>query len=681
MNDDEKWDEFKRNSARIQKASVSEKLDAIAAAINAMHADTSQIPNLSSKIMGDEGAIDTANSMAMDPSAPDAPPDAGGLGDESMNKEDMNAPPVPDDAAGAAPEAPPVGDVPPGAPAPDAPPIGGDAGAGGVPPGLPGGASGEGGEEDDDLSDEDIEALLDEIYGSMGGTGSDEAPPEPAVGDTSPEVPVSGGAGLADAANNLLAALKQAAHEAVDSNDTGKIMELVQLEQQLQQTLGGVTNLTEADSTVGPVDSEGDAGLGDAGILPEDDGAGAEGIGALGSEPGAPIDDLEGASDIGDIGLPPEGDEPEAELAPDANAGEDTSLSNLTRDGKDSADDNSPDDDSEAKPKDESKEDESDDSSDKSDDNKKSDDDKDDKKDVKKSADCDEDEEECDEDHPSELEDFLEDVKKSAIPPTPSFRDMMAGKFDMKYFMKGDREGYIDGDQIFKDPMVDKVDMEGVTDGCGRYLAKSDDRIATARSIFDRELMTGYTDPDSIAQPRGAEAALSQTGTTNPEGISQSEPIMDIRKSSDDDIASSGTAQDALSHTGTTDPESVAQAEPAVSMDGGDESEGETVQKSEDNIAPAMVEPPKPDENSSNIAKGRHIMTLKEMMGSIANSQSRPFAKSSVSGDIARPELTAATEFQKSQNPPVRMGHGVDPMDVIRNDLTEYNLYKARTKF
>jgi len=659
MNDDEKWDEFKRNSARIQKASVSEKLDAIAASLNAMHADTSQIPNLSSKIMGDEGAIETANSTAMGSPTPDAPPDMGGLGDESMNTEDMNMPPAPEDGTGAAPEAPPVGGAPPSAPAPDAPPVGGDMGD---MPGAPGAPESEG---DDDLSDEDIEALLDEIYGAMDGSKSDEAPPEPAIGNADPEVPATGGAGLADAANNLLAALRQAAHEAVDADDTGKVMELIQLEQQLQQTLGGITDLTEPDTTIGP---EGDADLSDAGAMPEDEGAGMAGADALdGFAPDLSPDDLGEASDIADgADLPPE--EGESEPAPDADSGIDTSLSNLSSDSKSEKGDSA-----EGDSKEKSAGDSKDDSKD---DDKESKDDDDDKKDVKKSADCDEDED-CDE---PESEDIDEIIKKSMIPPTPSFKDMMEGKFDMKYFMKGDREGYVDGDLIFKDPMVDKVDMEGMPDGCGRYLAKSDDRIATARGIFDREMMTGYTDPDSIAQPRGAEEALSHTGSTNPEGVSQADRIMDIRKSSDDDIASSGTAQEALSHTGTTDPESVAQAEPAINIDGGDESEGETVQKSEENIAPAMVEPPKADENS-NIAKGRHIMTLKEMMNGIATSQSRPFAKSSVSGEISRPELTAATEFQKSQNPPVRMGHGVDPMDVIKNDLNEYNLYKARTKF
>ncbi len=526
MDIEEAWDNFRSKS--FQKASVQEQLDTLAAAINEIRTDTSRTAEIVPQIMGDNAAIDSANAEAG--AAMPGAPDMGGMGGEDMNAMDEQMPPEGGDMGadmgedmGATPE--------PGAEDMMSPDMGGDEA---MPP-MEGGGEYEGESEDDYMSDEDIDALLDSIYGDIKADEEEPTSDVPEMGVQEPTIPASGGAGLAEATNNLLAALKQAAHEAVDMNDIDRVVELSHMEQQIMQTLGNEVGIEEPTMGEAPP------------------------MGADVPEEQTPMDlpfDPEAAPDVSEEGAVEEDIMPEeTEAAPEAEEPED---------------------------KEEDK----------------------DEEDVKKSATCDEagnSPESFEKDGEAggdmggddgmaeaTMDDEIGGVVKSAdyVPPSPSFKDMMSGKVDMVAFMKGDCEGYIDEAQIYKDPFVDPV--EGGIDGKTSFM-KADDRIATARSIFDMPMSrSGHKDPASIATAGEAQEALEHTGEQDPESISTADKIIDVKKSAEDigkisassgstdpdSIASAGTAQEALSHEGTQDPNSVASAKEAVDMDSGNDSEG-----------------------------------------------------------------------------------------------------------
>ena len=536
MDIDEAWDNFRSKS--FQKASVQEQLDTLAAAINEIKTDTSRTAEIVPQIMGDNAAIDSANAEA-GAAMPGAPDMMGGMGGEDMNAMDEQMPPEGGDMGADM-----GGEMGAEAPVPGAedmtPP---DMGGGAEPP-MEGGGEYAGESEDDYMSDEDIDALLDSIYGGM-----EEEPTEdiPAEGVQEPMIPASGGAGLAEATNNLLAALKQAAHEAVDQNNIDRVVELSHIEQQIMQTLGNEVGIEEP--TMGEVPD----------------------MGAPVPEEQTPMDlpfDPEAAPDVsegaGGEEIMPEETEEAPEMEEEVEVEE-----------KDDEDD----------------------------------------EDVKKSATCDaagnspesfEKDGEAAGDGMAEgtMGEEIEGVVKSEgyVPPSPSFKDMMSGRVDIVAFMKGDCEGYIDEAQIYKDPAVDPI--EGGIDGKTSFM-KADDRIATARSIFDMPMSrSGHKDPASIATAGEAQEALAHTGEQDPDSISTADKIIDVKKSAEDigeisassgstdpdSIASAGTAQQALSHQGTQDPESVATAKEAVNMGSGNDSEGskESIDISIEKSVPAM---------------------------------------------------------------------------------------------
>lgn len=541
MDTDEAWDDFRTKS--FQKASVQEQLDTLAAAINEIRADTSRTAEIVPQIMGDNAAIDQANADAgMGAAMSGAPDMMGGMGGDEMNMTDEQMPEEGEDIgaeAGADMGADLGADMGEGVPGAEdmSPDMGGE-----MPP-IEGGDEYEGEEQSDYMSDEDLDALLESIYGDIGGEESDI----PEEGTPNPMIPSSGGAGLAEATNNLVAALKQAAHEAVDANDIDRVVQLSHMEQQIMQTLGGEVGAVEANSTTGSVP---DAGA----PIPEEQ---------------IPEDlpfDPEAAPDVSEVLTPEEEGEEmiaEEEIAPVAEPEKDEAA-------------------------------ESDEKGDDSEEEKSEEEEDDDSESTKKSMTCEGDADpesfekdgECDGMSEGEFGEEIATVAKSSVPPSPSFRDMMDGKVDMVAFMKGNAEGYIDEAEIYKDPMVDG--MESGVDGKSSFM-KADDRIATARSIFDRPMgRSGHQDPGSVATAGEAQEALDHTGEQDPDSVSTADKIIDVKKSAEDigeiltssgstdpaSIASSGSAQEALSHTGEQDPDSVASADKAVDMSSGNDSEG-----------------------------------------------------------------------------------------------------------
>lgn len=600
MDTDEAWDKFCKNSTRIQKTSLSEKLDAMMAAINEISTNSARAAQAVPEMMGDEGALGTANDAAQAQSiAPGIPPEMGGS--ENMETDAMAQNMNPEDqipGAGADAGLPPEGGAPEMPVGEDVPPMDGDIPPEAEPaPEAPGMTGPEGG-EDDEMSDEEIDALLDSL-----GMGSGAAPAEDVPGEAPvPTAPEAIGSGdLQTAANNLIAALKQAAHKAVDENNASYVVELSQVEQKLSELLGGMVNLTEPDTTAGPVE--------EAEPLPEAEDSGEGEMPPVDEGAPGPVDEAGSAPVDMESNAPPEAEgESSEEKAPE----------------KDSESDDKKSEDSDKK---EEKKDDSDD--------KKDDDD------VKKSAD------------PEDIGDPIADSVNASMSGDsvvkaqtagPSMKDMMSGKVDMLRLFKSLDEGYVDGCGIT--PIEGEIDNNYVDEN--NALLKSDDRIVTARSIFDVKTHSGEKDPDSIVTADDAKSISGDSGEQDPDSINTAKPAKKITGEEDD-------------HEGEKKQVTLERVE----MEPGESSD-------------MTIEMPARATMKSCESQGKDIMSLRDMMAIIKSESGKPSAMSTVNGDIVTPEFGIA----KSQGKPaVRMGHGVDPWEVIQNDLQEYNVYKSRSTF
>lgn len=614
MDSDEAWDRFRDDSYSVRKTSVSEKLDVIAAALQEIQTDTKRTAEVVPKIMGDEAALDTANAEAgMDGLAPEMDPGmddmAGGMmGEDMMNDENGNIPP---EIGGGMDSGAPPGDVPMGGEPPvDVPPEG--APMGGEPPM-------DEGVDNDYISDEELDRILNGSF--------DEGPEEIPAMDETPSVgapPLAGGADLDGAASNLISALKQAMHDAVDAGDMERIMMLSQKEQEIMQALGGVANITLPDTTTGPGPGE----------LPEESAEVEEEM--VEEEP--PVEDSEGEADDEEVESEDSVDEGERAVSEDDDKGDEDSEEETDEDSEDSDDTES----------------------------------------TKKSI------SEEFEDIPDEIglacgpgsgyvpdaDDGVSDISsimksmEAELFRMPSVMDIMSGNVDTVEMMKSTVDMDIPDEDIFTGTDSFEASCEK---SMGDDFMKSDDRIASAISIFDMKTESGVKNPDSIASAGDAEDALAVTGHQDPDAIASADPIMEINKSADtaeshketssghqdpDAIASAGDAEDALAHKGTQDPDSIASASRSVDEGDADSSEGT---RKELNIT------------KSTESQGKPIMSLREMM-SIAKSD-KPSMLATVNGDLDRPQLGS---IQKSNGPFVKMGHGVDPMDVIAKDLDNY---------
>lgn len=102
---------------------------------------------------------------------------------------------------------------------------------------------------------------------------------------------------------------------------------------------------------------------------------------------------------------------------------------------------------------------------------------------------------------------------------------------------------------------------------------------------------------------------------------------------------------------------------------------GKGVEKSEE-----ASKVPLDDTDAAMAKSGRHIMTFNEMMqeriaknGNYVEAPA-PAPGTTFGASVVRPELGAV---RKSASEPVRMGFGVDPRDVVKNDWAEYQVYKT----
>lgn len=92
---DNAWERFKQDAQAesIQKASLADKLDILASQMNEVVTNTRNVAKLAPELMGDQTAIDTANSMAPEAGmeGESGAPDAGGLPDPSALADELSA--------------------------------------------------------------------------------------------------------------------------------------------------------------------------------------------------------------------------------------------------------------------------------------------------------------------------------------------------------------------------------------------------------------------------------------------------------------------------------------------------------------------------------------------------------------------------------------------------------------
>lgn len=614
MDTDEAWERFCRDTVHMDKSSLNEKIDTLTAAVNEMRTDVERTAQIVPSIMGDEAAVDTANAAATG-----VPPQEDALGMDSGIPGDVSGGTGMDlagDAMATDEAVPPEAQAAGAPPAPGAPPMAdetmppvesgmGDEGMADAPlseEGPAGAPSEAPADEGDEWTDED-DAFLERILAEAGGDGADAIGGD-AVADMpeSEPAPAPAPVSMQDTFNN---ALKDAYASAVDSNDSEAIARLGKLREKIAPLLDEFSTIVNGPAAAPAAEALGAAQEGDA---PVDEGA-----------PSTETD-ADAADDAGEDA--PEG-LPESKGS-DAPAGD-------KDDGEPNGSEDSEKDEDE--PSEDSKEEKSDEKKDK----------------VEKSC--------------NGSEAVMDDsIEKDGIGigddgVANALMDEGAGKQDANGGLKDmeDTLSKSDCDMSFEDlvksgtrgtPLMDALLNGDGMSAPARYtphvdpLAKGfmdrDDKIASARSIFDMKIGKEADKPD-----------LNDL-LTDP---------MDIP-----------------SRDGHQDPSQIADAkEPEISrtvddMGGAERTEFadagmEPGEKSRQKVKAPVI---KGDE------EGRHIMTFAEMCR--VTKGDRPGLAASTMTHDPDDSLTKSSE-------PVAIGRGVNPIEVVMDDLDRYNVFKEKSDF
>ncbi len=239
MDADIAWESFRKGSG-IRKASVSEKLDAIAGQLNDIRTDADRTATLVPKIMGDQTVLDNAGEAGPAPEAEagatggnpteegtmppsTAMPADGAVGDIAANGEnDMANEDKDNKAAGPETEAPAAADTGVSPEAPIGAGTPGDNGAAGAPET----GADTGGKTPDEMSDEEIDAFLNDNGGAEGGEDAAEPPAaeggEEAAAPEAETAPAAGGSKVMDA-------IKQVAETAIEENDAATLRDVADI--------------------------------------------------------------------------------------------------------------------------------------------------------------------------------------------------------------------------------------------------------------------------------------------------------------------------------------------------------------------------------------------------------------------------------------------------------------------
>ena len=717
---EEAWNQFRKSSESIAKASVNEKLDTLAAQLNEVQTDTKRLAQIVPKIMGDENAIDEANAGAVDPTAMmggGMPPMGGG--------EEGGMPPMGGDE-GMMPEGE-EGMPPEGA-------LGAEEGGEGMPPaetpetgGAEGGDLDLGGGEDSGLEDETDDGLYsdeEEDTGDLGG--------EPTEVDSDLK-----GEGDSDA----VSVLKDALQEALDSDQMGLVSKIADAIAKLQgSSVGGENVLSgEGDLNLGSATFD-ESAIDDGGYdLPEPEGPEE----TVAEEPPAsetPADEEVKKSAIakGELDAAPEGTtEPLEQVAASSTDEIKAEVMEAVAEGLDKALGTD-----EEVPAGEESDDEYEENEEESD--------------EEESDDEPEDKNEAIADNP--FEECSEGTMKSALKMAEhaSFRDLLSIKKSYQFgidgkpakevmFMKTDNTmGQLDdiapvaaendNESFESEESVEEIPLENIESAKGETEAPD----ALEPGVRTEELPEGSEDVtegvvsetdqmDEVGQPinaGGTTEGLDEPTDNSPlvedeEEITEtlkpksatldeiSKPCQDLKSGESTDHG------DLLDDVGEKkSPSGSATPKPTVADDVGETKGRGTSEKTKsqlDDLDPHKGEGSAKDVQSqlddvghekrstehtvkpgtgllddvkemkkSASDNGKHIMSMKELM-SVRKSGQRPDAVTSTSGDLVRPELGNPIR-KTATGTPVRMGHGVDPRKVTENDWAEYNLYMAQKK-
>lgn len=654
MDTDEAWEQFCKDSARVEKASLSEKLDTMLAALNEIRIDAARTAQIVPSIMGDNAAVDTANAaapMGEEPSPGVPPAEGGGL--PPADGAEGGAPPMDgmpgagsdgtgmDDMAGDAmagkeelpPEMPP--EMPPGGEG--AGPMPADAGAGPVPPaaedaaapvqGVDGAAEEPSpeGDGDDEWTDED-DAAFNELMASLGlggagGASSGEGTPAatPEEGAPEGEAPIEGAPELGaesvpepavgeDFTTDFNNRLKDALASAVDRGDSTAIASLGKLGDKIKALLSEFDAMANGGSEPAPE------------AVPEADEAITD-ADAAEPAPAAEIDIT-------------------AEEAPEG----------------------------ESKDESEDKSEEKDDKSE-----EKADDEKDD---IKKSAECG-DTESIEKEagamgagsegasnalfsegaaKQDSDDGLLKDPTDTLVKSVPSFSSMMKGMMDsaLLYDSLDPIDGHTAIAKQYNDRAAKAVDEEEIMHPEGEVdtdFAKSESMVPDnswlARSILEMDLTGGSKEGKTpIDDVKTAESIPSgQKGHQDPTSIATAEPIKEVTGDEKSDVGEAKQVEI-----------------PSASMERGEGAGKRT------SVTMPVVKTA--EEN------GKHIMSFREMMAFAKSG--RPGTMCAVNGDITTPTYGTSSVAKSSEH---TFKFGQDPMGMLLADCDRYNVFKAKDSF
>lgn len=631
MDIDEAWNAF-QESRSIKKASISEKLDTIAAQLNEIQTDSSRTAELIPKILGDDSAIEASNAQAppMDPSM------MGGMG---------GMPPMGED---------PMGGAVPGAE---------DMGPGGMDLGT-----GDGMTDDIEMPmDEETpeEPLGDEGAPADMGMGM----PEEGLGG---DVPVDEGLPTGDmspvdegmaGAGDTVDVLMEILHQKVDERDMASVKALADaIEQMSGEVVAGDglgAPMEDIPLENGPLVDEGmdfgkSAALSGAGPVEQD-----VSVPTQASANDANKSDLEKVMDVLS--------DAQAEVAEIMNgdAPEEPPVEGEVEIEIEAEPEESSEEESEDKPEPEEAEEEKSPEADLSD---------------KGEAPFKENADECGADMP-----MTAPSTKSAM--DLSFREVLMAKLngqdlvaDFVQKSGGESEGY------------SEIDPWGVTRR-SQMFAKNNGSMGVGDSGASNP--TEPTEPVKLSATVADEVEDPKSKMSGKHDGTDSTTVADDIKEPMDHTKGSANGGEPLDDVGEKKGTSDHSVAGGVPLDDVDEKKGTSDHKVGDDDLIDDVDEKKGTSDHSvkggdllselhNVRKscmdtGIEVPSMRDML-SVKKAQryepSRPDATVTLNGDLERPELG---KLQKSLSPePVRMGQGVDPHKVVEADWAEYNLYKAQ---
>ena len=641
MDADIAWESFRKGSG-IRKASVSEKLDAIAGQLNDIRTDSDRTATLVPKIMGDQTVLDNAGETGPAPEAEagvtggnpieegtipssTAIPADGAIGDIAANGENDMADEDKDKKAGPETEAPAAADT---GVSPEAPVGAGTPGDNGA-AGAPESGADAGGKTPDEMSDEEIDAFLNDNGGAEDGEGAAEPPAaeggEEAAAPEAETAPATGDSKVMDA-------IKQVAETAIEENDAATLRDVADILDKVGSGNAASAPAAEPEAEgAGEVTKSATAPVAECGGKKKvETGPVAECSGKQ-QKPAAstaPVAESEGPAVNEALGA---GSEPVIG-ADTGDAGETCPMcgadikskfglpDDIDLDGLAQALMHMKSDDGEAEGKTEIKGPNGEpqvveievESKDKDDDEKEGG-----KTEAKEEAG----EEAAETPAEEKKEETVEEIGTDKFDKTAkiNFRDLYTG-------LKSRNCG------------VDGKPAKVRTSKTAKSVTGSADEGAVGNTL---QGAGGVDTAPAVPQAAAPTAPAAPTAGTTP---APADPV----KSG---VPNEGNAD---AGSGTVGNQAAADTAPANEEIGGDFVKNE----------------------------GKHITTMREMMSFRKNDmqENRPSDTSAVNADLSRPDLGRINK-SLSNAPKIRMGHGVDPHKVVENDIREYNLFKSQKGF